>query len=95
MDIKYRDIIRAEMPPGHGTPERPWYWYTNVTEANEECAPAECPRPAHMGLVLMKEEQKDAWQERQDTEETMDADVVFYCAIHFIPAVARLTEAPE
>lgn len=96
MDIRYKDIDRAEMPPGFGSFDRPWYWYTHASFvlSGEECAASGCECRAHAGLILMKEDDKVRWQEKQFTEEMMAADIVFYCAPHFTPAIERLTQSP-
>jgi hypothetical protein len=94
-EILYKDIDRAEMPPGTGTFDRPWYWYTFVVPEREQCASPECVITAHAGLVFMKEGDKTRWNEKQDTDEEMDADAVFYCVAHFFPAVERLNKSPE
>lgn len=93
MEILYSDVDKAEMPPGSGSEDRPWYWYVPSTPENEECANPECECVAHMGLVFMTEDDKDDWVYAQDVEETFDADVVFYCVMHFIPAVERLSKS--
>lgn len=95
MDIPYYKIDKAEMPPGLGTLERPWFWYTFALTGDEKCARPECPSVAHAGLVFMKEGDKGRWQEAQDSEDVLDADIVFYCANDFIPAVTRLTKSPK
>lgn len=94
MQMLYSDIDRAEFPPGSGTGDNPFYWYTYTVPEGEDCADPECANVAHGGLVFMKEDDKVRWDENQDTGEMMEADVVFYCVMHFVPAVERINSRP-
>lgn len=101
MIIECWKIDKAQMPPGtpntedsEGTPGNPNYWYTYYVPQDDVCANAECPSVVHAGLVWMKPEQEQFWADNQSEEEgeTMDADIVSYCATHFMPAVQKLNE---
>lgn len=97
MQMLYSVIDRAEFPPGSGTEDNPFYWYTYALpegEDAEDCADSECPNVAHAGLVFMNEDDKERWNDKQDTDETIEADVVFYCVMHFVPAVERINSRP-
>lgn len=92
-EMLYSDVDKAEMPPGTQSFDRPWYWYVGSVPEGEKCASSECESVAHMGLVFMTEGNKERWQENQNTDETFDADAVFYCVMHFTPAVERMAKS--